>query len=225
MNQALVAPEVLVVDDDELTRRLVGSVLVKGGYECLFASQGDEGLEMARAHRPRLIILDIIMPGLNGFEVMRLLKASPITASIPVIFLTGQVHQADRGQALDLGAVDYVEKPFERYELLTRVDSYVKNRRQNHNNLNYFNERLTRLTQEALALLTSSEEFDVVGDSPATCSRRLLGKIDEAVDKLTFLKPAGVSGLNDALDDLRSHLAEIRDLADHLAIIAGWSTH
>ncbi|MDR1607459.1 MAG: response regulator [Deltaproteobacteria bacterium] len=222
MSQVEPAPVVLVVDDEEMTRRLVGAVLAKGGYDCLFAARGDEGLEMARANCPKLIILDIMMPGLNGFEVMRYLKASPSTSSIPVIFLTGQVHQADRNQAMNLGAVDYVEKPFDRHELLTRVDAYVKTSRLKRN-LNYYNERLTRLAHEALALLSTSTKPDTLDDTPVGIHGRLLVKIDAAVDQLALLNPS--ADPDPALTELRAQMAEIRDLADHLAIIAGWTAH
>jgi DNA-binding response OmpR family regulator len=225
-------PKVLVIDDDKMTHQLVGAILLKGGYKCVSAFRGEEGLELARATKPQLIILDIMMPGLNGFEVMKYLKASPATASIPVIFLTGQVHQADKSQAKNLGAVDYVEKPFERHELLNRINSYVSAKRQ-EKNIAYYNDRLTKVAMEALALLTSGGDVEVPLDvPPEETFNRLKARIDDARESLARLVrawpdladllkgqdmgfPQGLAELGDALD-------ESRDLADHLRAIAAW---
>ncbi|MDR0356500.1 MAG: response regulator, partial [Deltaproteobacteria bacterium] len=73
------APRILIIDDDELIHKLLGAILHKSGFECLSALSGEEGLEMARTERPELIILDIMMPGMNGFEVMRALKINDQT--------------------------------------------------------------------------------------------------------------------------------------------------
>ncbi|MDR1870536.1 MAG: response regulator [Deltaproteobacteria bacterium] len=228
-------PKVLVIDDDALTHRVLEAVLKKGGYKCVSAYRGEEGLELARAHKPHLIILDIMMPGLNGFEVMKYLKASPSTSAIPVIFLTGQVHQEGKTHAKDLGAVDYLEKPFERQELLNRVDSYV-NARRREKSLAYYNDRLTQVAMEALALLTNnSGEPSLEPDPPPDESlTQLLAKINDARDKLeilirkwpdlekNFRAQSQDLGFPLTLSDLRDNLGEIRDLADHLKDLSGW---
>ncbi|MDR2141855.1 MAG: response regulator [Deltaproteobacteria bacterium] len=224
-------PKVLVIDDDDLTRQVVGTILRQGGYACLFARQGEEGLELARNQKPRLIILDIIMPGLNGFEVLRYLKASPLTASIPVIFLTGQIHQAEKSQARNLGAVDYVEKPFEGQDLLTRVDAYLKTQRQERD-LAYYNARLTRLAQEAITFLTPGGAGLAGPGQEEEPYNQLVAKINQAQDTLDQLSrqwrawqassPTADQGLTLTLTELRDHMTEIRDLADHLRAISGW---
>jgi putative two-component system response regulator len=225
-------PKVLVIDDDKMTHQVVEAILKKGGYKCVSAYRGEEGLELARATKPQLIILDIMMPGLNGFDVIKYLKASPATASIPVIFLTGQVHQADKSQAKNLGAVDYLEKPFQGQNLLNRVDTHVSSAAREEN-LAYYTDRLDQVALEALALLASSEEVELGLDVPPDETfKRLLAKIDEAKAKLELLvrkwpRLADLlkgqdQGYPQALADLGDRLLEIRDLADHLNAIASW---
>ncbi|MDR2423016.1 MAG: response regulator [Deltaproteobacteria bacterium] len=230
--QERVQPKVLVIDDDKMTHQLLEAILRKGGYKCVSALRGEEGLELARATKPQLIILDIMMPGLNGFEVMKYLKASPTTASIPVIFLTGQVHQADKSQAKNLGAVDYMEKPFERQELLNRIDSYVSAKRQERN-IAYYNDRLTKVAMEALALLTSSDEVEVSLDvPPEETFNRLIARIDDAHEILSQLvhKWPDLADLIKGQDqgfpldlaELGEALTEVRDLAERLHAISAW---
>ncbi|MDR1084854.1 MAG: response regulator [Deltaproteobacteria bacterium] len=225
-------PKVLVIDDDEIIHRLVGAVLKKGGYLCLDAYRGEDGLEMARTQNPQLIILDIMMPGLNGFEVLQYLKASPVTSSIPVIFLTGQVHQSDKSQAKNLGAVDFMEKPFEHKELLARIDTYVKTKTHDRD-LSYLNRRLTRVTQQALDLINPKNEVDLE-DLPDASVSRLLSELEAAQDQLTTLdvkwsfladnlKPDESLDFPESIAQLRSHLTEIQNLAGRLAASLGWS--
>jgi DNA-binding response OmpR family regulator len=154
-NSHLTTPTILIIDDDELIHKLLGAILQKAGFQCLNALSGAEGLEFAKKEQPELIILDIMMPGLNGFEVMRALKSEPITSSIPVIFLSGKFHNREKAQARELGAADFMEKPFERSELLARVKTYLTIRRQ-EDNLTYFNDRIVQMAKEALGLLSQN---------------------------------------------------------------------
>jgi DNA-binding response OmpR family regulator len=127
--------------------------LQKAGFDCLDALSGPEGLEVAEKERPELIILDIMMPEMDGFEVMKALKSNPITSAIPVIFLSGKFHNREKTMARELGAADFMEKPFERSELLARVKTYLTLRRQ-ENNISFYNESLVNLAREALGILS-----------------------------------------------------------------------
>lgn len=119
----------LVVDDDRLLLRLVELNLGKAGMNVLLADSGKEALRIARDERPDVILLDIMMPVMNGFQVMRELKSSQETRDIPVIMLTAKSGQDDRKLCEELGAVAYVTKPFSLEELRSLVRSILESSR------------------------------------------------------------------------------------------------
>lgn len=104
---------VLVVDDDRPMRALCRANLEEAGFRVLEAAGGEEALESVRAERPDLILLDIMMPGISGWEVTSALLAERSTDQIPIIFISARRELADRVRALELGAHDYVTKPFD----------------------------------------------------------------------------------------------------------------
>jgi DNA-binding response OmpR family regulator len=117
---------VLVVDDDPVIQKLLQVNFELEGYKVLTASDGIEGLERARAELPDAIILDIMMPRMNGLEVARALKASDDTRDIPVLLLSAKAQASDVAQGMEIGADDYVTKPFDPAELLERVGDLLK---------------------------------------------------------------------------------------------------
>jgi len=120
-------PTVLLVDDEEVNLYALKVILESRGYECLSASNGPDGLRVAGERLPDVILLDIHMPVMDGFEVCRRLKDNPRTLPIPVIFLTARHRdQEEVIRGLDLGANDYVTKPFNTAELLARVGVMVR---------------------------------------------------------------------------------------------------
>jgi len=114
----MVSKRVLVVDDDEKTVELVKLYLNRDGYRVLTAYDGIEALRLARESHPDLIVLDLMLPGINGLEVCRTLRAE---SDVPIIMLTARTTEQDRLTGLDLGADDYVTKPFSPKELAARV--------------------------------------------------------------------------------------------------------
>lgn len=121
-------PAILVVDDEANIVELLKVTLQKEDYRVVSASNGSAGLAMATEYLPDLIILDIMMPGKDGFEVCRGLKANPQTASIPVIMLSAKSDDIDKILGLEMGADDYVTKPFSPRELLARVKANLRRR-------------------------------------------------------------------------------------------------
>ncbi len=117
---------VLVIDDEPDNLRLALEMLRGQGLEMVSARDGAAGVHIATRLRPDLILLDIRMPGLDGFEVCGLLKANPVTREIPVIFLTALDQIEDKARGFALGGVDYVTKPFDARELLLRVASHLR---------------------------------------------------------------------------------------------------
>ena len=117
---------VLVVDDEAPIRLLCRVNLEAEGMTVLEAADGEKGLELARAERPDVVLLDVMMPGRSGWEVAEELLADEATSSIPIIFLTARAEVRDRAKGIDLGGVDYVTKPFNPVELAPLVRDLVR---------------------------------------------------------------------------------------------------
>jgi two-component system, sensor histidine kinase and response regulator len=125
MNERTETPHILIVDDQEVTRHFLRTRLEAESYEISEAAKGFDVLDMVRQSRPDLILLDIAMPGIDGFDVCKRLKADPDTRPIPVIFLTGKTKPDDVNKGFELGGLDYVTKPFNITELLARVNTHL----------------------------------------------------------------------------------------------------
>ena len=120
------AETVLIADDDASIRRLMQAILEAEGFRLLQAADGLEALELARANVPDLVVLDVMMPEVDGFEVCRTLRADPRTRGTSVIMLTAKAMSADVLVGLSAGADDYVVKPFHPVELVARVRSTLR---------------------------------------------------------------------------------------------------
>jgi two-component system, OmpR family, phosphate regulon response regulator PhoB len=114
---------VLIVDDERDLRTLLDFNLRQSGYETAHAASGAEALARARALKPQVIVLDLNLPDVSGTDVCRLLKSDPATQSIPILMLTARGSEADRIHGLELGADDYVGKPFSVREVVLRVEA------------------------------------------------------------------------------------------------------
>ncbi len=116
-------PRILIVDDDPGIRKFIRSNLEAREYEVILAADGDEGLKMVEAEMPDLILLDIMMPKVNGFEVCRRLRE---WTEIPIIMLSAREGEMDKVKCLDCGADDYLTKPFSLRELLSRIKAVMR---------------------------------------------------------------------------------------------------
>jgi diguanylate cyclase (GGDEF)-like protein len=117
---------ILVIEDEDAIRRIIGLHLSRGGYEPILARCGREGIELAREHRPALILLDVMMPEMDGYAVARSLRAQFATSQIPIIMLTARDALDDKLAGLEVGANDYVTKPFAAGELLARIRTVLR---------------------------------------------------------------------------------------------------
>jgi two-component system sensor histidine kinase/response regulator len=124
--QTTIKSRILVVDDVAKNLQVVGTMLRNAGYAVMPATSGADALESVRAQAPDLILLDLMMPEVDGLEVCRRLKAEPATRQIPVIFLTASNEMEHLVQGFEVGAVDYVTKPFNPPELLARVRTHLE---------------------------------------------------------------------------------------------------
>jgi DNA-binding response OmpR family regulator len=114
-------PKILVVDDEPDALEILAFKLKEAGYVPLFAKDGARALTAAREERPALIVLDLMLPEVDGLEVCKILRRDPMTATIPILMLTAKASEMDRVLGLELGADDYVTKPFSPRELVLRI--------------------------------------------------------------------------------------------------------
>lgn len=118
-------PTLLIVEDNQDNRDALSRRLERRGFKVLIATDGRAGAEMARAERPDLILMDMNMPGIDGWEATRLVKAEPTTAGIPVIALTAHALAGDRGRAIAAGCADYHTKPVDLHKLLAQIEELL----------------------------------------------------------------------------------------------------
>jgi two-component system cell cycle response regulator DivK len=117
---------ILVVEDHEENRRLLRDLLTSVGYELIEAVTGEEGLELAEAEVPELILMDIQLPGMDGYEVTRRIKGNPALRHIPIIAVTSYALSGDDQKALEAGCDAYVTKPFDPAELLAKIQEFLR---------------------------------------------------------------------------------------------------
>lgn len=150
--------QILVVDDDEYARRILLAILQDAGYQVSLASNGKEGLEQAQKRQPDLVLLDIRMPDMDGYEVCQRLKANPATHDTPVIFISAIRHLENQQQAFQMGGVDYIIKPLQVQEVLMRTRLHLGLRR-NQQQLARFNQDLKRLHRLSTQSFNDAQHF------------------------------------------------------------------
>ena len=196
-------PRLLVVDDVPANLRLLEAVLAPRGYEVVTAPDGFAALELVESERPDLILLDVMMPGLDGYTVCRRLRANEETAVLPVIMVTSSAAE-EKTRAIEAGADDFIPKPFDQEELLTRVRSLLR--------IKHYHDTIKAQTAELAELNRTLEE-------------RVRAQVDE-LERLKqlrrFLSPQLADAVVSSGDSstLRSHR---RQVAMFFADIRGWT--
>ena len=203
-------PLVLSIDDDPVTLKLIGKLLSRGGYNVIAVNSGLKGLQVISKNRPDLILLDVEMPGMDGYEVCGRLQKCKETAYIPVIFVTSFTRKEDKAKAFSVGAVDYLVKPIQKDILLQKVSTHIKtnvqweklhDRPQTHEkkalptSFNKFKEFLfdrLNLNSDKRNELSNISESDIYSASlePGTDNSTIAQYMAE------FLKKSYVSGIN-----------------------------
>jgi CheY-like chemotaxis protein len=118
-------PKILLVEDNEMNRDMLSRRLLKQGFEMVLAVDGEQAVDLARSEAPDLILMDISLPGLDGWEATRLLKTMPETRSIPIIALTAHAMAGDREKSLAAGCNDYDTKPIDFRRLLEKIQGFL----------------------------------------------------------------------------------------------------
>ena len=118
-------PRILIVEDNEVNRDMLSRRLTRRGYDVVVAVDGEEGIQLAQNQNPGLILMDMSLPVLDGWEATRRLKAAPETQQIPIIALTAHALMSDREQAFEVGCDDYETKPIDFPRLLEKIESRI----------------------------------------------------------------------------------------------------
>ncbi len=148
---------ILVIDDSPTNLEVLHATLVNAGYEVRVEMDGNSGIEQVKNNPPDLILLDVMMPGIDGFETCRKLQANPSTKEIPIIFITALSDSVEKVKGLSLGAVDYITKPFHQKEVLARIKLHLKLRQLNLE-LDEQKQQLEQRVQERTAELSQTLE-------------------------------------------------------------------
>ena len=209
------ASKILIVDDVQLNLDLMKEILSEKGYMIATAINGKSAIAKAKAHKFDLILLDVILPDINGFEVCSHLKSNSLTQDIPIIFLTAKKEKDSITQGFNLGAVDYIPKPFSKEELLARVNLHLTLRK--------FQEELIRSKEMAEASAQAKAIFLAnISHEIRTPMNGIIGMIDIlkrtplTAEQLEYIEIIGISGEN--------LLAIINDVLDFSKIEAGQIT-
>ncbi len=168
--------KILVIEDHALMRRNLVTILTMEGYAALSASNGRAGLALARSETPDLILCDVLMPELNGHDVLRALRADPSTAAVPFIFLTAKGAKSDLRAGMNLGADDYLAKPVSRDDLIAAMTARFMRKNQQRPNFDI----LVSNPSPLLALGVSEREAEVL-------LWLMQGKTNEDIGKLLDL--------------------------------------
>ena len=211
---------VLIVDDTLENIKVLGTILRQQGYQLNVAQNGLQALQQVQKVVPDLILLDIMMPELDGFETCKRLKADGKTRDIPVIFLTAKVETEDLVKAFDLGAVDYVTKPFNAAELLKRVESHLELTLLQKDLERRVAERTEKLRQATLRLkqeheerlraqqqLDQSQKLEAVAQLSAGVSHEVNSPMQAISSNLEFL--------NDVVSELHAGIDQYQKLMQH----------
>jgi len=124
-DNAFLQPRVLVIDDDEVNHQILERIFRKAAIEPIMAMSGGAGVTLARERSPDLVLLDVFMPGEDGFEILRIFKADPALQAIPVVIFTVLERDRSRENALAMGAEDYITKPFDMRDIVHRIQKYL----------------------------------------------------------------------------------------------------
>ncbi|MGK0499335.1 MAG: PAS domain S-box-containing protein [Oceanicoccus sp.] len=184
--------QVLLVDDNPINLQILGKTLQNSGYKLLLAESGEDAIQIAQAKQPSLILLDILMPDMDGYEVCEALKSNPETEAIAVIFLSALEDSSAKVRGFAVGGVDYISKPFQADEVVARVGNHIKIHRleqqlarrnialesENHQILNTVSEGIIGLDQDGRITTMNLAATVICGWSAGDCSGKQLSSLN-----------------------------------------------
>ncbi|MDY7022161.1 MAG: response regulator [Cyanobacteriota bacterium] len=198
---------ILIVDDTPVNLKVLSRILTDNGIEVAVAINGKMALQQVEYEPPELILLDILMPGMDGFETCKKLKLNPATYDIPVIFTTALSETADKVKGFSLGAVDYITKPFQEEEVLARVQVHLQLR-----TLSKMIEERNRELEEVIKQLQTTQQRLIIQEKLATIGTLIAGVSHELRNPLNFINNYAESSAemsDDILDELNTQAENI----------------
>ncbi|AFY54838.1 fused histidine kinase/response regulator receiver domain protein [Rivularia sp. PCC 7116] len=219
---------ILLVDDNPTNLKVLFEAIGGYGWKALMATDGESAIEQAEYAKPDLILLDVMMPGIDGFETCRRLKANPITQNIPVIFMTALSDSTDKVRGLEIGAVDYITKPFQQQEVIARLKLHLKLSLLTRSLEQQVQQRTAELSQsveqlqQAQLQLVQSEKMSTLGQLVAGIGHEInnpvgfisgsCSNIEEYINDLFSLVKLQQEKLSDSDDEEIEELIEEIDL-------------
>ncbi|MCJ8281315.1 MAG: response regulator, partial [Rivularia sp. ALOHA_DT_140] len=204
---------ILLVDDNPTNLKVLYGAIADSGWEILVATDGESAIEQAEYAHPDLILLDIMMPGIDGFETCQRLKANPDTHDIPILFMTALADTVDKVRGLSIGAVDYITKPFQTEEVLARVNVHLK--------LRYLSKKLENQNQE-LELKVQARTSELAEAMENLKKSQLQTVKNEKMSSLGELVAGIAYEINNPLGFITGHLEltkdYISDLSQHIIL-------
>ncbi|MBD2552024.1 response regulator [Limnothrix sp. FACHB-708] len=188
---------ILIVDDTPTNLDVVCEALSDAGLEVAIATSGERALQQVQRELPDLILLDVMMPGIDGFETCQRLKADPLTRSVPIIFMTALSDTDSKIRALDLGAADYITKPFQEQEVLARVKTHLQ--------IRSLTKELEQDLDQKNAALQASQLHLIQSEKMSALGNLVAGIAHEINNPIGFLR-GSIEHIQDYLEDLMEHL-------------------
>ncbi|MCX5864946.1 MAG: response regulator [Deltaproteobacteria bacterium] len=189
---------ILVVEDDENIQQLVGYNLAKAGFHVLYADNGEQALNVIKRERPELIVLDLMLPGLSGFEICKLVRKDPKTKNLPIVMLTAKSEENDMAAGLDLGADDYITKPFSPKILISRIKAALR-RKEGLTEEGGGSKKTGPLTIHGITIDPNRYEV-LIGDEPIT-----LTVTEFSILELLARRPGWVFNRQQIIDGVRGY--------------------
>ena len=189
---------ILVVEDDENIQQLVGYNLAKAGFHVLYADNGEQALNVIKREKPELIVLDLMLPGINGFDICKMVRKDPKTKSLPIVMLTAKSEEDDMTAGLDLGADDYITKPFSPKVLISRIKAALR-RKEGLNDEGGTNKKNTPIAIHGITIDPNRYEVMVDGETvPLTVT-------EFSILELLARRPGWVFNRQQIIDGVRGY--------------------